>query len=794
MMKLNLFRNGLLCLLMVGVTTLSFSQQRELDTLNQKFDVYRKNTLQEKLYAHIDRTFYLTGETLWFKVYSVDGSLHKPLDLSKIVYLEVLDKNNFPAVQTKIAMKNGFGSGSVFLSASLNTGNYTVRLYTNWMKNFSPEFYYHQSITIVNPFTKPDPEKQNLLNSANIEFFPEGGNLVQGLKSKVAFKISVAKDYNRVSGAILNESNDTIVNFRPLKFGLGNFYFTPLPAHEYHAVLRDTNGKVTIHKLPSIQETGYVISVSDSASLLKVHVTNQLNALPEIPVVYLFVHARNIVTKSEAKFYQQKGFDFTIDKKLLPEGISHITLFNHNLQPVCERLYFKSPTQKLSVQLNTDQQLYGNRRKIKINLQTSTASANVSLAVYKRDSLTTFQSNNIFEYFWLSSDLRGFIESPEYYFTNDPLVKEAADNLMLTHGWRRFNWKDVLSKNIKLPHEPEYRGHIIHAKVTENNGGTSAGILTYLSSPDKVIRFYGSRSDARGEVKFEMRNFLGSHQLVAQTNTEKDSTYKIEIARPFSTNFSSYAIPPLKLSSAVADELLKRSIAMQVQDIYNQEASNKFKNVNIDSVAFYGTADETYYLDKYTRFQVMEEVLREYVPGVLLRKKRDGFHFIVLDNINKGVLPDNPMILLDGVPVFDTDKIMTFNPLLVKKLEVLNRKYYLGPLIIPGIVSFSTYQGDLAGFTLDSKSVSLNYEGLQLQREFYNPQYENQKQRSEPVPDQRDLLYWSPTIITDSQGRSQVEFYSSDLSGEYIIKVEGINKDGFSGSAVQKISIKGTDY
>src|SRR5687768_14339674 len=101
----------------------AFCQESQLDTLVKKFGQYREVALQEKIYAHLDRNFYLTGETLWFKIYMVDGGFHKPIDVSKVAYAEILDRAGFPVLQAKIEMKNGTGNGSFFLPASLSSGN-----------------------------------------------------------------------------------------------------------------------------------------------------------------------------------------------------------------------------------------------------------------------------------------------------------------------------------------------------------------------------------------------------------------------------------------------------------------------------------------------------------------------------------------------------------------------------------------------------------------------------------------------------------------------------------------------
>src|SRR5688500_829348 len=170
-------------LLFAGVAAAQ-DQGFPIDTLVKRFRAHRDSSLQEKIYAHLDRTFYLTGETLWFKIYTVDGSVHKPLDLSRVAYAEILDKGNFPVLQAKVGLQHGRGHGSFFLPASLMSGNYKLRIYTNWMKNFSPEFYYDETFALVNPFVPSTEDRTKPQRGYTIDLFPEGGNLVAGIRSK----------------------------------------------------------------------------------------------------------------------------------------------------------------------------------------------------------------------------------------------------------------------------------------------------------------------------------------------------------------------------------------------------------------------------------------------------------------------------------------------------------------------------------------------------------------------------------------------------------------------------------
>ena len=327
----------------------------------------------------------------------------------------------------------------------------------------------------------------------------------------------------------------------------------------------------------------------------------------------------------------------------------------------------------------------------------------------------------------------------------------------------------------------------------KQDGTPVQGVLAYLSSPGKLVNIYGARSNKDGLVHFEVRDFWGTRQLIMQTNTSLDSSLVLAINNPYDESKIA-PISPLTVTTEMKDQLSERSLSMQVQDIYFRELNDRIVAFKNDSTGFYGHSDETYNLDDYTRFPVMEEVMREYVPGVLVRKRRDGFYFVVLDRVNKGVLRGDPLVLLDGMPVFDIDRIMAFDPLKVKKLDVVTRNYYLGPHLFPGIVSYSTYTGDLAGFALDPRSVSINYEGLQAQREFYTPSYETQKQRSNRMPDQRTLLHWEPVVKTTASGSKTITFYTSDNTGNFIVVAHGLAHGGKAGSAIYKFAVRPTEF
>jgi hypothetical protein len=219
---------------------------------------------------------------------------------------------------------------------------------------------------------------------------------------------------------------------------------------------------------------------------------------------------------------------------------------------------------------------------------------------------------------------------------------------------------------------------------------------------------------------------------------------------------------------------------MQVQNVYTGNKIKQFYDPGIDSSGFYGKPYKTYLLDNYTRFTTMEEVLREYIREVNVVRSQKRYHIKVLNN--NGFLDGAPLVMLDDVPVFNMDKVMGIDPLKVKKLEVIRDRYFYGPSVQEGILSYTTYKGNLGGVEVEPHAVVLDYEGLQLQREFYSLVYDTEDAIKSRIPDFRNLLYWQPDISTITAGKSQQSFYTSDEKGKYIGLIQGIAPNGEVGS------------
>jgi hypothetical protein len=782
-----------ICLLNLPV---AFGQQAADRQLVDAYGKYRSQYLQEKLYAHTDKDSYLSGEICWFRLYYMDAFTNRPATLSKIAYVEILDKNNRPVLQEKISLKPAESHGSLMIPASISSGTYIFRAYTGWMKNFDPDYYFEKAIRIINPHKLDLDSSIVKIKKYDLQFFPEGGNLVQQIESKVGFRITDAYGHGLdCEGLLLNSTADTVLRFHTLHKGLGHFFFTPVAGQNYKALIRFPQGETVLKELPSAYPSGYVMNLTKNGEGLvtaAVHVTGDLAGQK----IFLAINGQRALLPVRSGTLTGDSLSFTIESRDLEDGISQFTLFTESGQPVCERLFFKYPANTFRISVDTDPE-YGIRKKISVNLsamnqQENPVSADLSLAVYRIDSLQPVDEKSILNYLYLTSEL-GPVESPAYYFEENGKDRVAdMENLMLTHGWRRFNWKNiVLQKSVRIDYPPEYFGHILHGRIVDNKTGLPVPLTrAYLSVPSKRTQFRSTTSDTSGRVKFELVGFYGSRELVVQTNPQKDSTAHLEMDNPFSQKYSGFNPPDFSIPAKGSPTLLDHSIHAQVQRVY--EGTNMDHTVlqYVDTNTFYIVPDEKYMLDDYTRFITMEEVIREYVHSTNVVRRKDNFNIYLYDLNDSKFFEDAPLMLIDGVPFFNFNAVISQNPMKIKRLDLVNRQYALGYLTYPGILNMTTYHGDLDGIELDPHVIVLDYPGIQEERQFFSPQYETELQINSRMPDYRSTLYWTPAMKSGPDGKAQFSFYSSDLPGKYVLVAQGLSSKGEAGSQIGFFNVK----
>ena len=752
------------------------AQDAALDTLTTYSRSKRTSMFTEKVFLHVNRTAYLTGETLWFKAYRVDASEHRFIDWSRILYVEVIDKNQAPVLQAKFPIDRIGGSGSLFLPASLSSGNYMLRAYTHWMKNSGAEFFFQQAITILNPFV-PLSRSQDSIQSTlgyDVQFLPEGGDLIHGMESVVGVRIVNRKGHGvYCQGIVLSERNDTVARFNTSAFGLSKFQFTPDAHDTYHVNVIDPDKKTYRYPLPATQLEGYSLHVKESERG-KISVTVR-SSTHKTETGYLLVHTRQSLKVRQKSVLENGIARFEVNKKLLGPGVSVFTFFDERLQARCERSYFKRPDEKMTISVSGNPYLTQTRQPVNVNMsflkENDTLKSGVfSISVYRLDSLD-LPAANISDYLWLTSDLPGTIENPGYYLSQEA-TQEDIDNLMLTHGWRRFNWETA--NELQPQFLPEIGGHLVSGRIAERQSGKLVDrVPVYLAFMGNPVNTYVSQSQ-NGRVLFETEPITGSKSLIAQTFPSVASQYTLEIDDPFA-NPTIYSVPGFSLTAQQIHAFEQRSIHMQVQSLFY--GNTVVKEAKPQYAAFYGKPDETYQLDDYTRFPTLEEVMREYVPGIRVKKRNEEFRLSIIDQVNKSSFSDDPLVLVDGVPVFNFNKLMEIDPLKLKQLDVIKKRWYLNAMAFDGIVSFTSYKGDLAGFRPPEDALLTNYKGLEASREFFSPRYNPETEKG-TLPDARRVLFWSSGNLEEV---NHIKFFTSDITGEYRMVVQALSETGLSG-------------
>ncbi|WP_162817988.1 hypothetical protein U0035_01035 [Niabella yanshanensis] len=705
--------------------------------------------------------------------------MNRPLDFSKVVYAELLDKDNKPVQQVKIAMSNAMGTGYINLPQIIASGNFLLRAYTRWMQNSGPVSFFEKQITIINMNNLPRlANADSVANKPSLAFFPEGGHIVAGVLNNVAYKLLSYTGSMDFIG-YLTDGKDTVAKLLPNKDGLGKFTFTPAQGRSYTVHAGSNSEQHRTFKLPPIHDKGTAIQLSDEND--KFILKGENNTADRL--YHLLVHSRGHLTFGADITVNQGKFGFTFNKSELSDGVSVITLFDEKLTPVCERIIFKHPEVKLELELKTNQPTFGKRELVEVSMEAKdngllNDAAALSMSVFKLDSLQSVPKQNIYNYLWLGSELKGYIPDIDQYFSGG---KNSATNdvelLLLTHGWRRFDWDKVISNNFEPEYLPELRGHILTATVIDSMSGSPvSGAKTFISAPSFITIFKPALSDSLGRIKAEFANFYGNQSVVAKSKTNGTT---IKINNPFADVFADSFLPHLQRPVNYPNTILKQSINAQVQSVYYNDSLYQFYLPPFaDSSAFFGKADFNYQLDNYTRFRTVEEVLREYVSLVNVRRRRDEVSLQVINPEQKQMLANPPLNLLDGVPVSDFSKFFEVDPLTIRSLDLVAKRYVLGSEVFDAILSWKSYDPVVAKHPVESGETKVDYEGLLLHRKFYSPIYSTLSHSEANLPDFRNLLQWQPDINLKGGVSSKVAFYTSDLKGRYAIIVQGISSKG----------------
>lgn len=321
---------------------------------------------------------------------------------------------------------------------------------------------------------------------------------------------------------------------------------------------------------------------------------------------------------------------------------------------------------------------------------------------------------------------------------------------------------------------PDLRGETLTGIVQEKDSHRPvANQNIYLSAAGPSSVFQISKTDSAGRFYFSTKNIQTQAGIRFQVD-EGTVPLEIILKEEFLNSYRNFKPAPLSLDSSIRTHLEQRSIYSQIENAYFNNKRDSILNAIPKS--FFGTPDKVYKLDDFTRFPTMEDIFREYMYEVVVTKREGKFNLQLINTTSKSGARflNTPLILVDGIRIFDVEALMNYNPLLIKSISLVTRKYVYGGILFDGIMSVHTYTGDSKELTVSS--VQKEYTPWQQRKKYYSPDYGTQK--LERIPDYRIQLAWNPAI-TIAPGQEFVgEFYTSDVEGQFLIEVRGFTSMG----------------
>ena len=796
----------------------------------EKFEEYQNSHHLEKVYISHDKSFYTPGDTIWCMSFFVDGKTHQFFDNARpLIHIEWYNPKDKLSKKWTLKTEEGTSFFEIPLSYDIAPGTYTLKAYTQYQRNFEDEYIFQKEIDIISDSSQ---EESKYIDEADplkfdIKFYPEGGQIIEGLKNRVAFKVQNERGENlNIEGSVTDEDDEVITSFKTYHEGIGYFDFIPKPNKKYTVTARN-QGIQKSFLLPKRMDKGFVLAV-DGKSKEFIIVQVQSNGDKELAGSTLLGHVRGIPFLNQT-FDGESLKYLKIARTDIPSGIVHFTLFNDQGLPVCERLTFnKNSNENVSIQIETEKESYTKRELVNVGITTNTemvTPSKMSVAAYNSDLNPTLTSAVTIEnYLLLLSDLKGRINSPDQYFSdNSSKTNFFLDLLMMTHGWRKFKWMDILNNtfpSLEFGTQEDYSIVGIVKKKNQEEGMKADVFVTTLD--DKGFSTTNLTSDENGVFYLRGFDFKDTVDIIIQAskydpdqkNREKGvvkrgkkSNVDIEILQLEDEEFDSkFSISSTNSTESEKNELITNfkenrkldslynpTWALEMDEFFvkskrkteRQQKEDYLKQKMKERGMFYFPSSQKIFLDDLPgggyQYNNIFDIVRDRAPSVQVKGSGPDRIFVVRATTNlQGDIP--ALVLLDGMQIARPGDIFVTpdNILAIDVVRGLSSTSVFGEAGAGGVVSIITKDPlDVKGSApprITKGSVKIQYPGFYAGREYYSPNY-NIKSIYHQRPDLRTTLFWKPDISMKSNS-TEFSFHVGDKIGNYLIVLEGITEDG----------------
>ena len=442
---------------------------------------FGKSLPQEKVYVHMDNTSYYQGDKIWFQCYVVTADKNEPTNLSKTLYVELLNPEGDVIEKHTLPIVDGRCHGDFSLvHLPFHSGFYEVRAFTRYMINFGDETIFSRVFPVFDqPEVAGDYTERKMTHmksidakyrvireiekrekSVNVRFYPEGGNMVAGLPSHIAFEATNSNGTPiKIEGKIVSAKGDEVATFDVRHEGRGSFIYTPTIGDK--AEVKYGNKKFSI-ELPKIQEQGIVINVDNISSQDSVFITLHKSPELELPLVgATTISGGKLSSFAMLNTIQTSPLRYSIAKSELPSGVSRIVISNPSGDILADRLVFTHPKDIANIKIQSDKPTYEPYEAVKLDFNITDNEGNpieTTMSVAVRDGDNCIESHtNILTDLLLMSEIKGYVHRPAYYFeADDETHRTALDELLMVQGWRRYDWGAWSGQQpFKLRYTPE---------------------------------------------------------------------------------------------------------------------------------------------------------------------------------------------------------------------------------------------------------------------------------------------------------------------------------------------------
>ncbi len=777
----------------------------------------------EKIYIQYDKEYYVAGETIWFKAYLYSDG--KPSGMSTNLYLQFTDSKGQLIFNNKYPVSGAVAKGNIDVPDSLPQGNYYIRAFTAGMLNYDKAFIYEKNVFVFKPSTTAAPGTP-VAQNVSLQFFPESGNLIDGILTVVGFKATDQWGSPvDVNGVIKTEDKTTIASFKSHHDGIGKVQFIPQAGKKYIAEVETGSGPGS-YLLPVVQPTGINLKIQDEKGGKKFLLSRSEKDKDRFDNLLLVVEINNhIVYENEIAFEEYLSVIGHLVTGSLPSGILHFTVFNKDRIPLAERLSFVDNGEYRGVaevkvtKENTEKRA---ENIFEINFPDS-IQRSCSVAVIDLSGFSLNDNDNIWSRFLLTSDLKGYIHDPAWYFVRHPAdsfgenqndtLKQALDNLMLTHGWSRFNWAKILSG--EFPEKKYSDGYLIQisgiVNEEKNNKPVEAGKLrVFFLDQDSSLFSYNIPVGENGQFLIDSLAIFGKTKLYYSYTDKSDKENLVTIktdnnvlpGNVMGTITGSIQEYPViqPIASKKQDiirsyefakngnqegKLLENAIVTVKQkrpvDIINEKyTSDLFRTggqIKIDNINFPPVDRAMNGVDF-----VLNRISTVFIQnGTFVNQK----NFSIQDNGRTG-----PKLFIQPARFWEVGLFINEMPTNIAHLKSLRAdqiamvKFFEAGSVVAGMSypggALAVYLNYEAGIVKEEKKISkyIEYNGYSVSKEFYSPDYSVPGTNIKKA-DHRTTLYWNPEIFTESKpGNVQLKFFNNDYSKKFKIVVEGFDAEG----------------